>query len=160
VIDLGEPATTEFLHSGCSLLVCTVGVGGHPRAARAWGLTVVDPPAGRLRLLVEADDHITVANLRGGGGVAVTATNVITYRSMQLKGRGLGIEEPMPEDEAKRDQYTHDFLYDVHAANSYQIDMLERWARRPIIASLIEVDSSFDQTPGPSAGVAIDRGVA
>jgi len=137
--------------------VCTVGADGHPRASRAWGLTVVDAHAGRVRLLVEADDHITVANIRGRGAVAITATNVMTFGSMQLKGRGLGIEQPTAEDTAKRDQYTHDFLDDVHAANSYPMDVMERWAGRRIIAALIEVDSLYDQTPGPSAGVAIDR---
>jgi len=160
MINLGDATTAEYLHSGCALLVCTVGADGHPRAGRAWGLTVVDAEAGRVRLLVEADDHITVANIRGGGAVAITATSVMTFRSMQLKGRGLGIEQPTPEDGAKRDQYTHDFLRDVYATNSYDMDIMERWARRPIVASLIEVDSSYDQTPGPSAGVAIDRGVA
>jgi hypothetical protein len=157
MIDLGDVATTEFLHSGCALLVCTVGADPSPWASRAWGLTVVDAEAGRVRLLVEADDHITVANIRGGGSVAVTATNVMTFRSMQLKGRGLGIEQPTPEDGSKRDQYTRDFLHDVHAANGYPVDVMERWARRPIFASLVVVDSSYDQTPGPSAGLVIDR---
>jgi hypothetical protein len=160
MIDLGEATTTEYLHSGCALLVCTVGADGRPRGSRAWGLTVVDAEAGRVRLLVEADDHITVANIRGGGAVAITATSVVTFRSMQLKGRGLGIEQPTPEDFAKRDQYTQDFLSDVHTVNRYPMEMMERWARRHIVASLIEVDASYDQTPGPSAGVAIDRGVA
>jgi hypothetical protein len=157
MIDLEDPATVAFLHSGCALLVSTVDGEGMPHAGRAWGLTVVDAGAGLLRLLLEADDAVTVANVYAGRPIAVTATNVPNFHSIQWKGCPVSVEARTPVDEAKQVQYTTDFLADVHEVDSYPIDLMERWAARTVVPCLVTVDSSFDQTPGPSAGVAIDR---
>jgi hypothetical protein len=157
MIDLDDPATVAFLHSGCALLVSTVDGDGMPHAGRAWGLTVVDAGKGLLRVLLEADDAVTVANVYAARPIAVTATNVIDFHSIQLKGRPVSVEVRTPVDEAKQVQYTTDFLADVHEVDSYPIDLMERWAARTVVPCLVTVDSSFDQTPGPSAGVAIDR---
>jgi hypothetical protein len=157
MIALDDPGTVAFLHSGCALLISTVDGDGVPHAGRAWGLTVVDPATGLLRLLLEADDAVTVANVYAARSIAVTVTNVANFHSIQLKGRPVSVEVRTSEDEAKQIQYTTDFLADVHEANAYPIDLMERWADRPVVPCLIAVDSSFDQTPGPSAGVAIDR---
>jgi hypothetical protein len=158
MIDLADPATSQFLHSGCALQICTVEPDGRPHAGRAWGLTVVDAEAGLIRLLVEADDAVTVTNLRDGRAMSLTATNVTNFHSMQLKGRGLTIDVPTEADEAKHAQYTNAFLMDVHHSNGYAMELMQRWAGRPVVPGLVTVDSSFDQTPGPSAGAATDRG--
>ena len=157
MIALDDPATISFLHSGCALLISTVDGDGMPHAGRAWGLTVVDAEAGLLRLLLEADDAVTVANVYAARPIAVTATNVANFHSIQLKGCAVSVEVRTPDDEAKQAQYTADFLADVHEANFYPIELMERWADRQVVPCLVTVDSSFDQTPGPSAGVAIDR---
>ena len=68
-------------------LICTVGPDGHPHAARAWGLTVVDGSAGLLRVLAEAGDAVVVAGVRAGDAVAVTATRVPDFYSVQLKDK-------------------------------------------------------------------------
>lgn len=157
MIDLADRETSEFLHSGCALLVCTVGADSRPHAGRAWGLTVIDADTGVLRLLVEGDDAVTLANVRSQRALAVTATKVTNFHSVQFKGRGLAIEELTAADETKHAQYTRAFLTDVHDANGYAMDLMQRWAGRPVVACLVTVESSFDQTPGPSAGMAIDR---
>jgi len=158
MIDLGDRATVKFLDSGCALLVCTVSADGQPHAGRAWGLSVVDVDAHLLRLLVEADDAVTVANVRAGRAIAVTATSVRTFHSLQLKGRALSLEELTPADEAKQAQYTSDFLKDILDTSKYAPDVMCRWAERPVTPCFVTVDVSFDQTPGPSAGATIDRG--
>lgn len=154
MIDLADEAVAGHLHSGCGLLVGTIGTDGRPRAARAWGLTIVDPGARRVRLLIEADDVLTLANLRAGGRVAITGTSVQTFTSIQLKGRCVAIEAPTEADEARRVQYTRDFLDDITVHEGYPMEALERWADHRVVPCVVEVDSSFDQTPGPSAGVA------
>jgi len=160
MIDLGDEAVTSHLHSGCALLVGTIGADGQPWASRGWGLTVIDADAGRLRLLVEADDPETVARLRAGGRVAITATSVINFKSIQVKGRGVAIVELTEDDQRRRDQYVHDLVHDIHSVEGYAKDVLESWARRRVVPCIVEVDTSFDQTPGPSAGAAVDRGTA
>ena len=52
-----------FLESGCSLILGTVGADGAPHAGRGWGLDVVDPATGRVRLLLDAADAGTLADL-------------------------------------------------------------------------------------------------
>lgn len=157
MIDIADPATEEFLHSGPSLLTCTVDGDGQPHVSRAWGVTIVDADSGLLRLLMHADDSIALTNIRAGRPIALTATNVTNFHSLQFKGLGVSVEDVTTADDAKQAVYTDAFLTDIHVANGYPMDLIQRWARRATLPCLITVDSSFDQTPGPSAGVAIDQ---
>ncbi|MCU0259463.1 MAG: pyridoxamine 5'-phosphate oxidase family protein [Ilumatobacteraceae bacterium] len=147
-----DPATIEFLHGGCALLVGTVDASGRPHAGRGHGLTVLADEPVRVRLLVDAEDTRTVENLDRGALVAVCTADVPTLRSLQLKGRVMSVEPPTPADLAKHRQYADDFTRDIHETDGEPIEILERWADRPVVACVIEIDDTFDQTPGPAAG--------
>jgi hypothetical protein len=151
-MDVFDEATIEFFHSGCSLLVGTVDTTGKPHAGRGSGLTVLDPQSGRVRLLVNLDDAPTVANLQPGAHVAITTASVRTLYSVQMKGQVVCVETATETDEAKRDQYTTDFTNDIHEIDGDELEMLHRWTACRIVACVVDVDSLFDQTPGPSAG--------
>ena len=85
-----------FLERGCAMIVGTVGADGTPHAQRAWGCTVVDEAT--VRLLVDGADP-TLREHLDGGRIAVTAADVRTLRSVQLKGRVAALEEePTAED--------------------------------------------------------------
>jgi hypothetical protein len=143
----------QHLHSGCALLIGTVDETGLPHAGRGHGLTVVDPAGGVVRLLVDAEDATTLANLRRpGAAVAVTTAAVPTLHSFQIKGRVGGVEDANDADNAKHLQYATDFMNDIHNTDGDAIELLERWVLRPIVACVVHVDACFDQTPGPSAG--------
>jgi hypothetical protein len=157
MIDLDDPDTVQPLHSGCALVIVTIGPDGAPHATRGWGLTVVDAASGLLRVLVQTDDTLTLENIRAGAAVAVTATSVPTFRSVQLKGRGHSVEEPTPQDRERQTDYTRQLVEDIRVTDGHAVDVLERWGRREAVPCLIEVDTSFDQTPGPGAGTAIAR---
>ena len=147
-----DESMIEYLHSGCALLVGTVDETGRPHAGRGLGLTVLDPDGGRVRLLVDAEDSATLANLRQGAMVAITTASVLTLQSFQMKGRLALVEAGTESDDAKRIQYATDFINDIHNTDGDAVEVLERWALRPIVACIVDVDSWFDQTPGPSAG--------
>lgn len=153
-----DEAMIEFFHAGCSLLVGTVDATGKPHAGRAHGLTVLDAQSERVRLLVDLDDTTTVANLQPGARVAITTASVPTLHSVQMKGHVVRVEEATDADEAKRIQYTADFTNDIHKTDGDPLEMIQRWADRRIRACVVDVDSSFDQTPGPSAGAPMDAG--
>ncbi|HSB88135.1 MAG TPA: hypothetical protein VLD86_17610 [Ilumatobacteraceae bacterium] len=142
----------EFLHSGCALLVGTVDETHRPHAGRGHGLTVLDPESGRVRLLVDADDEVTVTNLHPGAAVAITTANVRTLHSVQLKGRVVQVEPATEADDAKRLQYTSDFITDIHETDGDELDILRRWSDCRILACVVDIDCGFDQTPGPAAG--------
>lgn len=154
-MDVFDEATIKFFHAGCSLLVGTVDATGKPHAGRGWGLTVLDPLTGRVRLLVNLDDAPTVANLQPDAPVAITTASVRTLQSVQIKGHVVCVEPATEADETKRVQYTADFTNDIHETDGDPLEMLQRWAASRIVACVVDVDSSFDQTPGPSAGTPI-----
>ena len=135
----------KFLHGGCSLIVGTVKDDGQPVVSRGWGLTVVDTDPLSLRLLVHED-------LVRPGAIAVTACDVRTLRSMQLKGRVVAIEPLTDTDHAKRRQYTDEFFSDIAAADAFPRELLDRLVPDVYLACTIGVDEMFDQTPGPRAG--------
>ena len=142
----------DFLHGGCALLVGTVDAAGLPHAGRGHGLTVLSSDPVRVRLLVDAADSRTLANLQPGGPVAICTADVPTLHSLQLKGRVVSVEPGTPADKAKQEQYAHDFTQDIHRTDGDPLDILERWADCEVVACLVDIDDAFDQTPGPAAG--------
>lgn len=144
--------TKEFLESGCALIVATVSGENEPFASRAWGLDVLDDEEDRVRLLLEAEGGQAVANLRETGMIAVTAANVPTLHSMQLKGRALRVVPATADDHRRSERYCDEFFADIEATDGTERRLLERWRPRELVACEIAVEELYDQTPGPSAG--------
>ena len=154
-----DEETRAFLESGCGLIVGTVAPDGAPYAGRGWGLDVLEvgPPA-HLRLLLDADDEGTIANVVDGAAIAVTATNVRTLRSIQLKGRALGPEVLTPAVEARGERYVEAFFADVEAVDGVPWDRFEHFMPSGIVVCTLEAHERFDQTPGPGAGARVEVG--
>lgn len=147
-----DGATTKFLESGNALIVATVSPTGEPHATRAWGLTVLPGSGTTVRLLLPADDGVTLANLEITGAVAVTGADPRTYRSIQLKGHAIAVEPATDDDRARVARYVDEFftaVIDTDGALREQVGRLEPYE---YFACTIEVDDVFDQTPGPRAG--------
>lgn len=147
--------TIAFLESGCGLLVGTVAADGAPHAGRGWGLDVLDAGAGRLRLLLDAADEVTLANGAGSGAVAVTAAEVRTLRSLQLKGRVVGIVEAEGTDRARAARYCDELWTAVEETDGEPRELLEQLTPAAYRVALVEVTALFDQTPGPAAGASV-----
>lgn len=150
-----EPATREFLESGCALIVGTVGADGEPHASRGWGLDVLgeDPPL--VRLLLDAGDVVAVEHAAARGRLAVTAASVRTLRSTQLKGTSLGLEVTTPELAARARKYIEQFFTDIGDTDGTDRAVLERLTPAGYVACTMQVEERFDQTPGPGAGAPI-----
>ncbi|MGE0879288.1 MAG: hypothetical protein AB7L13_09045 [Acidimicrobiia bacterium] len=138
-------------NAGAALIVATAGTDGTPRAARAWSVTLVDAVANRLRVAVAADDPVVVENLRTGR-IALTAADVRTLRSVQVKGRPLSIEEPSPADVAVTEKQSELLLAAIHETDGNPLDLLRRMLPHRVVMVEFAVDDRFDQTPGPCAG--------
>jgi hypothetical protein len=147
-----DDETHAFLHSGCALLIGSVEPGGRPRAGRGWGMRVLDGEPTTLRLLLDAEDEVTIANVAAGQPVAVTATSVRTLRSMQLKGRALGIEPLTPEDEEVAATYCRSFFADIVETDGTDPALPARMVPLGYVACTFEAFEVYDQTPGPGAG--------
>ena len=80
----------------------------------------------RVRLLVTPD-------VLTEGRIAITATDVPTLRSLQLKGRIADVEPMTDDDLAKSEQYTDDFYDDIVSTDHIPRDLLERVRPREFV---------------------------
>jgi hypothetical protein len=145
----------NIMETGAGLVVGTVSADGCPRADRAWAASVVDAEARRIRFVMSADDAAVVDNLQSGT-VSLTGAEVITYQSIQLKGRPVVVEPPNSADiELARDQ-SETFFEAVHRSDGNPVEALRRMLPHDMVAVEMIVEESFDQTPGPSAGHSLD----
>jgi hypothetical protein len=144
--------STTLLEAGSALIVATVAPDGSPLATRGWGLTVLgdDPPT--VRLLLNAHETTTLGHVEAGGAIAVTAADVPTLRSLQLKGRAVALEPATADDVDRAGRYVEALFADIAAADGADPAILRRWLPLEYVAATLEVDDCFDQTPGPGAG--------
>ena len=143
-----------FVQSGVSVLIGTRDVDLVPEACRGLGARV---ERGRREVTVfvpEVTGTRTFDNLRDNGRIAVCFSRAIDHRSVQLKGRVLSIEPATDDDRIVIDVYRASI---AHAWGELgfppRITMsITHW---PAVAVRFAVESVFEQTPGPRAGVPI-----
>jgi hypothetical protein len=148
-------ATQEFLEAGCALIVATVSSAGEPIATRGWGLDVVDAEAGRLRVILPAKDAPALANLEDSRRISITAADVPTLHSMQLKGRQVGSSEATDADHERVDRYCDAFFAEIARSDGTPRSLTERLRPEEFVVYEIVVDEYYDQTPGPGAGASL-----
>lgn len=146
-----------MIEAGAGLVIGTAGDDRLPRGARAWGAAIVDRDERRIRVVYTADDPGVVENIRSGH-VALNAAEVVSFRSVQYKGRVVATGPPTPADLELVRGHTEHFFAIVHAIDGNPMELLERML--PIEMSTFEmvVDDQFNQTPGPDAGAAMPTG--
>ena len=142
---------TSILAAGTSLIVGTVGPDGEPRATRAFALTVVDAEADVVRVVLSADDAVTVDHL-DTGVIAITAADVRTLRSVQLKGRIVGVEASNEHDEAVVADHSGRFFQAIHETDGHDLSAIRQMLPLRTLSVEVLVEELFDQTPGPDAG--------
>lgn len=150
-----ESELARFLEGGCALIVGTVGADGVPSATRGWG-AVVGADANSLRLLLSARDDSTIANLNATGAIAVTGADVRTLSSVQLKGRARIVGPATARDLGVMRRYTDLFFGDVEETDGTPRVVLDRLVPADFVACIVEVETLFDQTPGPGAGAPLE----
>jgi hypothetical protein len=143
------PALSCLMQDGGGLLVGTTDADGVPRATRGWGLRL--DADGRLRVVVSADDPVILENLRNGT-VALTAADVRTLRSAQLKGHVVSVEEPDEDDTTTAEEQTQAFFVGIVETDGHDMAVLEHIRPSRKVTVIVDVSSGFDQTPGPTAG--------
>jgi hypothetical protein len=153
---MGGAGLIDLVGGGNSLVVGTVAADGEPRAIRAWAARVVDERTRRVRVVMGADDEVSVDNLRNGR-LALTGADVRTLRSVQLKGRVVRTEPATDADVQLVAEHSSAFFRAVHETDGIALELLDRLLPAAIVAVEFEVDEMFDQSPGPDAGAAVDE---
>ncbi len=151
-----DEALTAFLERGCAMIVGTVSADGAPHAQRAWGATVVDPTT--VRLLIDERDGQVREHLDAGGRIAVTAADVRTLRSVQLKGRVVGVEQPSAADLERCDGHNDELLDDIERTDFFPRVVSARMIPPAYVVATMVVEEVYDQTPGPGAGAPVASG--
>lgn len=172
--------TARFLGGGCALIVGVLTPEGEPFASRGWSLHVVRPgepgylapetpddgaqalepgreeparPAPqRVRLLLDAADLPVLSDALSDAPIAITAADVPTLYSLQLKGRSLGLVPLCDADDDRFETYCTQFFSAVADTEGTAFGLIERIRPADIAAVLVDVDELFNQTPGPTAG--------
>ena len=153
-----SPETTAFLEGGPALIVGIVGPDGAPTATRAWGLTVLSAETGECRLLLDRDADQALADLGATRAIALTAADVPSFVSVQLKGELVEIEPATDADRKRSDDYVDAFFGDVIRTDGRDLASLHQLRPNDIVASIVRFGEIFDQTPGPGAGAALQAG--
>lgn len=155
-----DRTTIEFLSGGCALIVGTVSGDGVPIATRAWGCSVLPGDDATVRLLLASDDTTTLEHVAPGGRIAITAADVRTLRSLQLKGRAVRVEPVTDADGQRAHAYVDAFFTDIEETDGSPRSVLERLVPVGYVACIVAVEELFDQTPGPRAGRHVDSGAS
>lgn len=143
--------------AGSALVVGTVSAEGEPRAHRAWATSVVDADANRIRFVMSGDDPDLLEHLESGA-VSLTGADVTTYRSAQLKGRPVLVEPPTAADLELAGEHSEAFFEAIHRTDGNPLDLLRRMLPQRMLSVEMIVEETFDQTPGPKAGSALQAG--
>jgi hypothetical protein len=148
-----EPEVVAQLESPCSLLVGSVSSDGVPDATRGWGVEVLGPD--RLRVLLSDNADRTLANLAGGGRIALTTTSFVTLVSWQLKGRAVAIGPITPADRIRYDAFCAGCVGILHEIEDAPEEIIWRLVPPGVVVCEMVVEQVFDQTPGPHAGTRV-----
>jgi hypothetical protein len=144
-----------FLDSGVSMVGASANDELVPEAFRMWGASLGDD--GVLRALVSSDAGQTFERIGEGSRLCMTFTDVLNLRSIQVKGRSIGIAEaPGPADLASMERY-HELLTPKSRLNGTPPALLESIRPRSVFVVSILVEEAYDQTPGPSAGTPLEE---
>lgn len=142
----------QLLAHGPSLLLVTRDASLRPEIVRAGFGTVTDD--GSILIAVPLPEgRRTVANLEDNGVVALSAARPTTYRTLQVKGRGAR-RCTRPDVEAQAERHRERMGDEIAAVGLDGGITRVFWSHRFAVFAFTP-DEIYEQTPGPSAGLAI-----
>lgn len=141
----------EFVESGVSLLCATRDDRLRPDCCRAVGAIVARDRASVTVLLNPLTAKRTLANLAGGGPLAMTASRPIDYRTIQIKGHASGSRPATDAEQMISQRYLAAYTEALYLVG-LQRAVVRRLRVAPAVAIELAVHDVFQQTPGPQAG--------
>lgn len=140
-----------LLESGVAVLVGTGDNASHPRVDYGWG-----PRLRPDRLTIDvfldtARAGRALANLKVNPKIAMTVADVVSYRSVQLKGTFRETRAANDGDHAWVQQRREAFLSATSLIGDPP-DLVRNLWLDDILCVTFVVEAAFDQTPGPGAG--------
>lgn len=148
--DLIDDELRTFLLGPVSILLATADRLHTPDATRVAGIAPISDSS--VRILVSTEATAARSNTTVGARCALLATDITTYRSVQWKGTvAVASHERTAGDLALMHRHVSAF-----EAGSLQVRMpaciTAKLFAFDVVALELELQSRFDQTPGPGAG--------
>jgi Pyridoxamine 5'-phosphate oxidase len=150
------PQLAEFLHSGLIMFLATRSADLTPTSVIAAGLRV-DAPRRVTVFLTETMAASVLPNLADNGEMAVTMSNVLDHRSIQLKGKLAAVGPASEVDRAFQAQYMERFRPAMTMLGVPR-SIAARLAWWPSRAIQMDLREMFVQTPGANAGRPLEVG--
>jgi len=151
---LSDPSIVRYLSSGMVIVVGTVDAAGWPVTCRAVALVGHDDGLGVTVYMPVATSAETIANLATSGRIAIVSTCPADHGTIQLKGRSREVrvaDEREAEIVAGQVELVADALDRIGLPRRMTRSLVS-W---PAFAVDVDVESVFDQTPGPRAGALV-----
>lgn len=150
------PALAAFCTGGVSIVAGMAGPDGRALTGRA--LACVCDADGRMRLIFDAEGNDALAlAAAAGGALAVTFSDPISHRSLQVKAPRSAAAVPSDTDIAEAGRQARAFAA-VLRLIGYGDAFAEAYCRfspADLRACTLLPDCLFEQTPGPGAGRAL-----
>ncbi|HEX6391772.1 MAG TPA: pyridoxamine 5'-phosphate oxidase family protein [Solirubrobacteraceae bacterium] len=142
---------SSFLGGGLAVIVATADEQLHPEISRGWGPQLAADEETLTLCVAAAPASRTRANLARGGMIAATFSVPTTYRTVQLKGPILGVDEPTAAQLARADEHLAAFSEQVVQVG-IPPGRAARFREAVLLAVRMGVRERYEQTPGPKAG--------
>jgi hypothetical protein len=140
-----------FLREGLAVIVATCDEQLRPAISRGWGPALAADGIMLTMCVAAAAASTMRANLERGGTIAATFSVPTTYRTVQLKGPLVSVQEPAAEHLARVDEHLAAFVEQVGRVG-IPASRAPRLREPALLAMRMEIRERYDQTPGPRAG--------
>lgn len=147
------------LRPGISITAASRTAANLPQLGRALGCRIA-PDRGRVTILLPADQYAPLAEaLRESRAVAVVFSEPTTHRTIQLKGTDAEIEPIVARDAELVARWTEDFVAGLEALgfNAPMVRSFLWCDPAGLVAVGFTPQAAFEQTPGPQAGMPLQR---
>jgi hypothetical protein len=145
-----DEATASFLMRGNSIVIATRSAALDPNVTRACAIRLLSPD--RIAVLVPRPTGTqTIANLRHNGEAAVCLSSPLDYRTVQLKGRSVAIDDASTDDILLAEEQLRSFSeavarFRMTRQQARNLWLFDSWRVE------IAITAAYAQTPGPGAG--------
>lgn len=147
----------DFIQSGVSMALGARDAALRPSLSRALGCRVM--PGGEIRIYLDAMlSRDVLRDVAGNGEIAAVFSDIVSHRTLQVKGSGARIQSLDAGDHAMVEAYVRRFCDALvalgHSPAVPRVLLASEPSMRMAVA--FHARDAFEQTPGPQAGQRLD----